>query len=146
MVDKSDIEKLLSFQNLFILTKRVANILLFHFLFLFFSFSSKPKYLILQALFCIVIFTDFSYFWCTSNVADLVPLSSFLIIISSSRGKLCSFKCSTIILNRKIYAWISASGIDAGYFFFNLTQVKLNSSHSNFSFIFLGLILHWSSA
>lgn len=120
MLDKSDIEKLLSFQNVFIITKEVVNILLFCFLSLFFSFSSKLKYLILQALFCIVSFTDFSDFWCTSNVADLVPLCSFLIIRSSSRGKSCSFKCSTIILHRKVYARISGTEIDAGYLYFNL--------------------------
>lgn len=143
MVDKSDIEKPLYFQNIFILTKRVVNILLFNFLFLFFSLSSKPKNLILQALFCIVCFTDFSYFWCTSNIADYVPLSSFLIIRSSSRGKSCSFKCSTIIFNRKVYAWIIASGIDAGYFSLTWLKAKLLFK---LLFIVLELILHWSSA
>lgn len=102
MMDKADIGKLLSSQNIFILTKAVVNILLLPFSNFFFFFF-KTKHPILQA-FVYVSFTDCSYFWCTSNVADLVPLSSFLIIRSSGRGKSCSLKYSTIILNRNVYA------------------------------------------
>lgn len=103
MTDKADIGKLLSSQNIFILTKGVVNILLLPFSNFFFFFF-KTKHPILQAFVYVVSFTGCSYFWCTSNVADLVPLSSLLIIRSFGRGKSCSFKYSTIILNRDVYA------------------------------------------